>query len=62
MELIRHRKVNEVGVQCDVQRVILRQRVPGSVRAVRAVQNTRVFLTETRVVADVLNGRVKVLL
>jgi len=36
----------------DGKRVILRQRVRGSVRAVRAVQNTRVFLTETRVVAD----------
>jgi hypothetical protein len=34
------------------QRVILRQRVQGSVRAVRAVRNTRVFQTETRVVAD----------
>jgi len=34
------------------KRVILLQRVPGSVRAVRAVRNTRVFLTETRVVAD----------
>jgi hypothetical protein len=32
--------------------VILRQRVRCSVRAIRAVQNTRVFLTETRVVAD----------
>jgi len=37
----------------DRQRVILRQRVRGSVRAVRAVRNTRVFQTETRVVADV---------
>ena len=37
----------------DRERVILRQRVRGSVRAVRAVRNTRVFLTETRVVADV---------
>ena len=33
--------------------MILRQRVRGSVRAVRAVRNTRVFQTETRVVADV---------
>jgi len=32
--------------------IILSQRVRGSVRAVRAVQNTRVFLMETRVVAD----------
>ena len=38
------------------KRVILRHRVQGSVRAVRAVQNTRVFLTETRVVADVPEG------
>ena len=36
----------------DRQRVILRQRVRGSVRAIRAVWNTRVFQTETRVVAD----------
>jgi hypothetical protein len=32
--------------------LILRQRVRGSARAVRAVRNTRVFQTETRVVAD----------
>jgi hypothetical protein len=38
----------------DGKRVILRQRVRGSVRAVRAVQNTRVFQTETRFVADVV--------
>jgi len=38
---------------CNGKRVILCQRVRGSVRAVRAVQNTRVFQTETRVVADV---------
>jgi len=38
---------------CNGKHVILRQRVRGSVRAVRAVQNTRVFLMETRVVADV---------
>jgi len=37
----------------DGKRVILHQRVPGSVRAIRAVRNTRVFLTETTVVADV---------
>jgi len=37
----------------DGQRLILHHRVRHSVRAVRAVQNTRVFLTETRVVADV---------
>jgi len=36
----------------DGQRVILRQRVRGSVRAVRAVRNTLVFQTETGVVAD----------
>ena len=39
----------------DGYRVILRQRVRGSVRAVRAVRNTRVFLTETRVTADEVN-------
>jgi len=38
----------------DALRVILRERARGSVRAVRAVRNTRVFLTETRVVADEL--------
>jgi hypothetical protein len=32
---------------------IVRQRVQGSVRAVSAVWNTQVFLTATRVVADV---------
>ena len=32
--------------------IILRQKVRGSVIAVRAVRNTRVFLMETRVVAD----------
>ena len=42
---IRHHKVQEE---------ILRQRVQGSVRAIRAIHNTRVFLTETRVVADVV--------
>jgi hypothetical protein len=36
----------------DGQLVILRQRLQGSVRAVRAVRNTRVFQTETWVVAD----------
>jgi len=33
--------------------LILHQRVRGSIRAVRAVRNTRVFQTQTRVVADV---------
>jgi len=37
----------------DGKHIILRQRVQGSVRAVSAVRNTRVFLTEIRVVADV---------
>jgi len=37
----------------DRKRVILRQRLRGSVRAVRAVRNTRVFQTESSVVADV---------
>jgi hypothetical protein len=36
----------------DRQSLILRQRVRGSVRAVRAVRNTRLIQTETRVVAD----------
>jgi hypothetical protein len=38
----------------DRKRVILRQRVRGSVRAVRAIQYTWVFLTETTVGADEL--------
>jgi len=37
----------------DGKHEILRQRVQGSVRAIRAVRNTRVFLKETWVVADV---------
>jgi len=40
-------------MQGDGQRVILRQSVRGSVRAVRAIRNTRVFQTEIRVIADV---------
>jgi hypothetical protein len=40
----------------DGSRLILRQRVRGSARAVRAIRNTRVFQTETRVVADVLDS------
>jgi len=36
----------------DGQRVILRPRVRGSIRAVRGVVNTRVFQTETTVVAE----------
>ena len=56
----RHHKVMEYVCNAtrrlgDGQRVILRQRVRGSVRAVRAVRNTRVFLTEIRVVADETN-------
>jgi hypothetical protein len=39
-------------MQRDPSRLILRPRVRGSARAVRAVRNTRVFQTETRVVAD----------
>ena len=39
----------------DGKRVILRHRVRGSVRAVKAVRNTLVFLTETIVVAYVLS-------
>jgi len=41
----------------EVYREILHQRVRGSVRAIRAVRNTRVFLTETSVVADGFNTR-----
>jgi len=37
----------------DKSRLILRQTVRGSTRAVRAIRNTRVFQTETTVVADV---------
>jgi hypothetical protein len=37
----------------DGKHVILLQRVLRSARAVRAIQNTRVFLRETTVVADV---------
>ena len=36
----------------DGKHVIVCQRVRGSVRAIRAIRNTRVFLMETRVVAD----------
>jgi hypothetical protein len=39
-------------MQHDGQCVIIRQRVRGYVRAVRAVRNTRVFQTETRVIAN----------
>jgi hypothetical protein len=45
---------NETCRLGDMSRLILRPRVRGSARAVRAVRNTRVFQTETRVVADVL--------
>jgi hypothetical protein len=44
---------NATGRLGHGSRLILRQRVRGSGRAVRAVRNTRVFQTETRVVADV---------
>ena len=36
----------------DGKHVILRQIVRGSVRAVRAVRNTQVFMTESRVITD----------
>ena len=57
MDHERHHKVKEyvcnATCRLDVgQPVILRQWVRGSVRAIRAVRNTRVFLMETRVVAD----------
>jgi hypothetical protein len=38
----------------DGSRLMLGQRVRGSVKAVRAARNTRVFQTETRVVADAI--------
>jgi hypothetical protein len=41
----------------DGSRLILRQRVRGSARAVKALRNTRVFQTETRVVADVSTSK-----
>jgi hypothetical protein len=43
----------------DGKRVILRQRVRGSVRAVRAARNTRVFQTETRVVAAIARSHMQ---
>jgi len=43
----------------DWSRLILHQRVRGYARAVRAVRNTRVFPTETRVVADEVESRSK---
>jgi len=47
------REVCNTGRQLgDGSRLMLRQRVQGSVRAVRAVQNTDVFQTDTRLVAD----------
>ena len=41
----------------DGSRLILRQRVRGSARTVRAVRTTPVFPTETSVVADVRHAR-----
>jgi len=41
-----------VTMQCDLSHEVLHQRVQGSIRAIRAISNTRVFLMETRVVAD----------
>jgi hypothetical protein len=43
-------------------RLILSQRVRRSARAVRAIRNTPVFLTESRVVADVSSDHLVVLL
>jgi hypothetical protein len=45
---------NATRGQGDGKCAILRQRVRGAVTAVRAVRNTRVFQTETRVVADLV--------
>jgi hypothetical protein len=42
---------------CDAKRINLCLSVRGSFRAVRAVQNTWVFQTDTRIVADVLWGQ-----
>jgi hypothetical protein len=42
-------------MQHDLLRLILRQSVRGSVRAVRAVRNTWVYLTETWFVGDILS-------
>jgi len=42
----------------DRKRSFLRQRVQGSMGAIRAVRNTWVFLTETGVVADDCNGEI----
>ena len=39
-------------MQRDAQCVILRQSIRGSVRAIRANRNARVFQTEIRVVAE----------
>jgi hypothetical protein len=56
---MRHGIIAAARVDCNATRrlgdgspQILRQRVRGSARAVRAVRNTRVFQMETRVVAD----------
>jgi len=64
--MVRQRQLKVMEYKCnatcslgDGQRVILCQRVRRSTRAVRAVRNTPVFLTEIRVVADAitkLNG------
>jgi hypothetical protein len=51
-------------MQCDKSRLSLRQRMRGSTGAVNAVQNTRVFQTETTVDDDdseVLNQSVRML-
>jgi hypothetical protein len=45
---------NATGHLGDGSRLILRQRVRGSARAVSAVRITQVFQTETRVVAVVV--------
>jgi len=47
---------NATRHSCDGSSLILRHRVQGSVKAVRAIRNTRVFLTETRIVADVASA------
>jgi len=44
---------NETWRLGDRMHVVVRQRVRGSVRAITAIQNTLVFLKESKVVADI---------
>jgi len=61
MVRIRHHKVKEVRIQCDLspgRQVACNCPPQGrrSVRAARAVRNGRVFLTDSRVIADAGRG------